>query len=110
MNMTYRLSEILFEQNFLSAAAKCHALVIQFFAIRFLQITMFFLFLKNAEFSVDTVCLLLCFGRDKGKKMRFSVEGDCSDGTTIIFIKADRFAITGRLIIRFSHRLSLGTC
>lgn len=52
-----------------------------------------FLFLKNAEFSVDTVCLLLCFGWDKGKKMRFSVEGDCSDGTTVIFIKADRFAI-----------------
>lgn len=68
-------------------------LVIEFFIIHFQQIAMFFLFLKNAEFSVYTICLLLCFGWDKGKTMRLSVEGDCPDGTAVIFIKADRFAI-----------------
>jgi len=54
---------------------------------------MLFLLLKIAEFFVDTVCLFLCFSRDKGETMWLSVEGDCPDCTAVIFIKADRFVI-----------------
>lgn len=61
-------------------------LVIGYLIVHFLLKTMLFLLLKIAEFSVEAVCLFLCFGWDKGKTMRLSVEGDCTDGTAVIFI------------------------
>ena len=49
-----------------------------------------FLFLKNAEFSVDTVCLLWVSAGTRAKRCGFPLG---SDGTIVIFIKADRFTI-----------------
>ncbi len=66
-------------------------LVIGYLIVHFLLKAILFLLLKIAEFSVETTCLFLRFGRDKGKTMWFSVEGDCPDCTTVIFINAVRF-------------------
>lgn len=62
----------------------------------FLLKSMMFLLMEKIEFSVDKVCLLLCFCRNKCKIIWLSIESNCFNRTVIILVKTDRLKWTVR--------------